>query len=42
MEHHENESVYWVFGILFLWLAYYLHGPWSRQWADGFSGYWGP
>lgn len=41
MENYAKESAYWVIGFLFLWLAYYLHGPWSRQWANGFSSVWG-
>jgi len=41
MEQYAKEPVYWVVGALFLWLAYYLHGPWAGHWADGFSSYWG-
>lgn len=41
MEKSAKEPVYWIVAFLFLVMAFYLHGPFSHQWADGFAGYWG-
>ncbi|MFN8609151.1 MAG: hypothetical protein U0931_16565 [Vulcanimicrobiota bacterium] len=39
MRELKQESAYWLLGFLMLWLAYYLHGPFSSEWTNGLAGY---